>query len=77
MLRHMYNDKNMTSLVEEVLSLNKILENRNKQVIELSDEILQELQNRNSKLVKIRKICLDDELKITDQREQIKFVLME
>lgn len=77
MLRCMYANKNMTNLVEEVLSINKVLENRNKQIIEISDEILQELQNRNSKLVKIRKICLDDALKITEQRKQIKFVLME
>ena len=77
MLRRMYADRNMTNLVEEVLSLNKVLEDRNKQVIKISDEILQELHNRNNKLVKIRKICLDDELKITEQREQIKIVLME
>ena len=76
-LRYMDADISMTNLVEELLSINKVLEDRNKKIIETSEEILQELQKRNNKLVKIRKICLDDELKITDQREQIKIVLME
>lgn len=70
-------DKNMRNLVEETLSRNRILEDRNKQIIGISEEILQELQNRNSKLVKIRKICLDDEPKIMDHCAQIKLVLME
>ncbi len=70
-------DKNMRNLVEETLSRNRILEDRNKQIIGISEEILQELQNRNSKLVKIRKICLDDKPKIMDRCAQIKLVLME
>lgn len=73
----MSNDDEMTTLVHNLLTRNKILEDRNKQVIETSEEILQELQNRNNKLVKIRKICLDDKLRIIDHCAQIKLVLME
>lgn len=51
-------NKNIKNLVEEILSRNKILEDKNKQIIGISKEILQELQNLNNKLVKMRKIGL-------------------
>lgn len=73
----MSNEDEMNILVNNLLTRNRILEDRNKQVIETSEEILHELENRNNKLVKIRKICLDDKPRIIDHCAQIKLVLME
>jgi len=70
-------NENMKNIVKETLSRNRILEDRNKHIIGISEELLSELNNRNSMLVKIRKICLDDKPKTTDHFAQIKLVLME
>lgn len=72
----MESNENMKNIVKETLSRNKVLEDRNKHIIGISEELLSELTNRNSMLVKIRKICLDDEPKI-DPFAQIKLILME
>lgn len=73
----MDSNENMNNIVKETLSRNKVLEDRNKHILGISEELLSELNNRNSMLVKIRKICLDDKPKITDHCAQIKLVLME
>jgi len=75
--KQMDTNENMTNIVNETLSRNKVLEDRNKEIIQIAEETLQELDNSNTKLVKIRKICLDDEQKIMDHCAQIKFILME
>lgn len=70
-------NENMNNIIKETLSRNKVLEDRIKHILGISEELLSELTNRNNMLFKIRKICLDDKPKIADHFTQIKLVLME